>query len=421
MSATVVCGMQWGDEGKGKIIDFLADKAKVVVRYQGGNNAGHTVIVNDQKYVLHLLPSGVLNHHTTCILAPGVLVDPKVLLEELSELETRGLTTHHVFISDRCHLILPYHILLDTLKEDSLGENKIGTTKRGIGPAYMDKYERIGIRAIDLLNIDSLIEKIKQNTKDKNDIITKIYGKEPLDVEQIIDNFVQYAQLLKTRIIDSTTILNDHLEKQHHVLFEGAQALMLDVDHGSYPFVTSSSPTVGAVCVGAGISPHWLTQRIGVFKAYSTRVGAGPFPSELFDEKAETIRLLGNEFGSTTKRPRRCGWLDLIALRYAMRINGFTELAMMKADILNNFSEILVCIGYSINGEHCTSIPADMSQEITPIYKSFPGWQCDTQHIKSYEELPTALKNYINFIEEFLGTSITTISLGPKRHETIRR
>ncbi|NIZ39926.1 adenylosuccinate synthase [Entomospira entomophila] len=421
MSATVVCGMQWGDEGKGKIIDFLAPQSEVVVRYQGGNNAGHTVVVNGQKYVLHLLPSGVLNPRATCILAPGVLIDPKVLLSELQALEERGLSTDHVFISERCHLILPYHIALDTLKENALGDDKIGTTKRGIGPAYMDKYERIGIRAVDLLDLTVLEEKIRANVAMKNAIITSIYQENPLDADAIVQDYQAYARLLAPRIIDSTEFLHTKLESDKKVLFEGAQAIMLDIDHGHYPFVTSSSPTTGAASVGAGVGPHWLTQRIGVFKAYSTRVGSGPFPSELHDETGDLIRKIGNEFGSTTGRPRRCGWLDLVVLRYATQINGFTELAMMKADVLNQLDEIQVCIAYEYNHKTYHSIPANINQPMAPIYKTFKGWKSDTQGIEQYCDLPTELKAYISFIEEFLKVPIKTISLGPQRHETIQR
>jgi adenylosuccinate synthase len=421
MSATVVCGMQWGDEGKGKIIDFLAPHADVVIRYQGGNNAGHTVIVNDQKYVLHLLPSGVLNSKASCILAPGVLVDPKVLLQELAALQERGLPTQHVLISERCHLILPYHVALDTLREESLGEDKLGTTKRGIGPAYMDKYERSGIRAVDLLDTTVLREKIIKNATLKNELITKIYGSQPLDVSLMVEEFLGYADLLKERIIDSTKFLQDSIKAGKHLLFEGAQALMLDIDHGDYPYVTSSSPTTGSASVGAGIAPNLLSRRIGVFKAYSTRVGAGPFPSELFDDHAQTIRSTGAEFGATTGRPRRCGWLDLVALRYAAQINGFSELAMMKADILGSFEQIKICVAYQVDDVTYTTVPANLALNLKPVYKTFAGWQCDTSHLTSYDLLPKELKEYIRFIEDFVEIPIKTVSLGPQRHETIMR
>ncbi|NIZ19491.1 adenylosuccinate synthase [Entomospira culicis] len=421
MGGTVVCGMQWGDEGKGKVIDFLAPNAEVVVRYQGGNNAGHTVVVNGQKYVLHLLPSGVLNEKAICILAPGVVVDPRVLLEEIAALEERGLSSSHILLSQRCHIILPYHIEIDILKEANLGNDKIGTTKRGIGPAYMDKFERTGIRAVDLLNPVELEAKIRKNTAHKNQIITQIYHGQALDVEKIVQDYLLYAKQLAHRIVDTTEILHNKLQQEANVLFEGAQAMMLDIDHGNYPFVTSSSPTTGSASVGAGVGPHWLTRRIGVFKAYATRVGAGPFPTELHDSIGEQIREIGHEFGSTTGRPRRCGWLDLNVLRYAVQINGFTELAIMKADVLDQFDEILLCTAYEANGQHYTSIPADSALPLKPIYQSFRGWKCETQSISTYEELPKELIAYIEFIEQFLGVPIKTISLGPNRHETILR
>jgi adenylosuccinate synthase len=421
MSATVICGMQWGDEGKGKVVDFLANESDFVVRYQGGNNAGHTVIVRGEKYVLHLLPSGVLNSKASCILAPGVLLDPKVLLEELDALEKRGLTVDHVLISERCHLILPYHIILDTLKEESLGKNKIGTTKRGIGPCYMDKFERSGLRAIDLKHPELLCEKIMQNTKIKNEIITKIYGAKPLDSKRICADFIGYAQRLAHRIIDSTTLLNTALVAQKRILFEGAQAIMLDIDHGNYPFVTSSSPTTGAVCVGAGISPHWLTRRIGVFKAYSTRVGSGPFPTELLDKVGDKIREIGHEFGSTTKRPRRCGWLDLVNITYAVTINGFTELALMKVDVLSHLPQIPLCLGYNLDGKPYHGFPADADDlaRVEPQYILAEGWHTDVTHMRTFEELPIQLKAYITLIENAVGVPITTISVGPDREQTI--
>ncbi len=423
MSATVICGMQWGDEGKGKVIDFLAHESDFVVRYQGGNNAGHTVIVRGEKYVLHLLPSGVLNDKATCVLAPGVLLDPKVLLEELDALEKRGLTVDHVLISERCHLILPYHILLDTLKEESLGDKKIGTTKRGIGPCYMDKFERSGLRAIDLKHTHSLCEKITHNTLIKNEIITKIYGAQPLSSEQICADFLGYAKRLAHRIIDSTTLLNTALTANKRILFEGAQAIMLDIDHGNYPFVTSSSPTTGAVCVGAGISPHWLTRRIGVFKAYSTRVGSGPFPTELLDEVGQKIREIGHEFGSTTKRPRRCGWLDLANIKYAVTINGFTELALMKVDVLSHLTQIPVCMGYYLDGKPYEGFPADADDlaRVEVQYTLLEGWNTDVTQVRTYQELPAQLKDYITLIENALGVPITTISVGPDREQTIIR
>ncbi len=423
MAVAVLCGMQWGDEGKGKLVDILSKNLQYVVRYQGGNNAGHTIVIEGKKFVFHLLPSGVLSTHARCLLAAGMLIDPKVLLQEIYELESSGISSSNIYISDRAHLIMPYHIMLDGLKEDSLGENKIGTTRRGIGPAYMDKYERSGIRVVDLKNPDRLKELIFRNVESKNKIIQNIYGADPLDAQAIYEEYLGYAKELSHRIVDTTQILHEAIEKGENILCEGAQATMLDIDHGSYPFVTSSSPGTAQAAAGAGIGLSHITQRVGVFKAYCTRVGSGPFPTELINETGEKIRTMGHEFGSTTGRPRRIGWLDLVALKYSANLNDFTELALMKLDILSGFDVIKVAIGYKLNNKILSSVPADsyLYEQVEPVYQEFKGWRDDISAIRSFNALPIAAQEYVCYLEGVLGCPIRTISVGPDREQTIRR
>lgn len=421
MSGYVVVGTQWGDEGKGKIVDVLSEKADMIVRFQGGNNAGHTVVVNHEKHILHLLPSGCLHPHAKCIIGPGVVVDPFVLLDELKILEDKGMDTSHIFISERSHIIMPYHIILDRLQEEHAGKNKIGTTKNGIGPCYADKCLRLGIRMHDLKHFNSFKEKLRYILDIKNKYLVKVYSQEPLKYDDIIRQFDEIRHILLPRIIETTTLVHDALKDNKLVLFEGAQAAMLDINFGTYPYVTSSSPTAAGVCCGTGASPQSLQHIIGVMKAYSTRVGEGPFVSELDDEKGQYIRKLGCEYGATTGRPRRCGWLDLIVVKHAVMINGLTDLVITKLDILSNFEEIKVCIGYEIHGVMHHTIPAALEdiEEAIPVYKTFNGWMKDIRAISRYEDLPVNCKTYLQFIEEFTNVPIAMISVGPDRTHNI--
>ncbi len=424
MSTYVVVGLQWGDEGKGKITDVLSAKCDYVVRYQGGNNAGHTVYVGKDKFVLHLLPSGVLQSKGKCIIANGVVVNPEAFFEEIEELEKRGLPTDHVFISKRSHIILPYHILYDTYREEAAGDSRIGTTKRGIGPCYEDKIARTGIRAIDLLNPTILAQKIKQNLEIKNAIFEKLYNKPPLDYDQILAEYTAYGQKLKARIIDSEIEINQAIDQGKNVLFEGAQALLLDIDFGTYPYVTSSSPTTGGVCIGAGVPPNKLQNLIGVAKAYCTRVGNGPFITELDNEIGEKIREIGVEFGATTGRPRRCGWLDLVALKHACMINGINNLVITKLDVFSGFEKIKICTAYEKeDGEIATyfSASTEKLELYKPVYEELDGWNEDICEEHSFDSLPINAQKYLKFIENYLGIDICLVSVGPDRKQNIIR
>lgn len=424
MSTFVVVGLQWGDEGKGKITDVLSAKSDYVVRFQGGNNAGHTVYVGKDKFVLHLLPSGVLQCKGKCILGNGVVIDPKAFLEEIDALEEKGQSTDHVFISRRAHIIMPYHILYDTYREEAAGTDKIGTTKRGIGPCYEDKVARVGIRAIDLLNPEVLKEKLKINIEIKNAIFEKLYNKPPMDFDVIYQQCLEYGDILKDRIIYTERELNDAIDEGKNVLFEGAQALMLDIDFGTYPFVTSSSPSTGGVCIGAGVPPNKLQHLIGVAKAYCTRVGNGPFVTELDNEVGERIRNIGHEFGATTGRPRRSGWLDLVALRHACMINGITHLVITKLDVLSGFDKIKVCTAYKTEDnqeiDYFTSSTTKLDL-YEPVYAEVDGWQEDITKINSFDELPENAQKYIKFIEDYLGIEVYLVSVGPDRSQNIIR
>ncbi len=424
MSTYVVVGLQWGDEGKGKITDVLAEKSDYVVRYQGGNNAGHTVYVGEDKFVLHLLPSGVLQCKGKCIIGNGVVVNPEAFFNEIEQIEKKGLLTDHVYISSRAHIIMPYHILLDTYREEFAGKDQIGTTKRGIGPCYEDKVARVGIRAIDLLNPEILKAKIKENLVVKNALFEKLFNKEPLKFEDIFQKYLEFGQRLKNRIIDSEFELNYAIQQDNNILFEGAQALMLDVDFGTYPFVTSSSPTTGGVAIGAGVPPTSLQNLIGVSKAYCTRVGNGPFPTELEDETGEHIRKVGHEYGASTGRPRRCGWLDLVALRYSCMINGITHLVITKLDVLSGFDKIKACIAYETSqGKLIDAFPAttDELASYKAVYKELDGWSEDISKIKSFDELPKSAQDYLHFIEDYLGIEVYLVSVGPERSQNIIR
>lgn len=417
MPGYVVVGTQWGDEGKGKVVDYLGSHMDYVVRFQGGNNAGHTVVVEDEKVVLHLLPSGVLQD-ATCIIGPGVVIDPFVFLQEIQELENKGLKTDHVKISDCSHIIMPYHIRLDELIEASLKENKIGTTKRGIGPCYADKYSRLGLRMGDLLDFDTFKEKLKTAVEMKNITFRKVYDDEGFDYEELVKKFAKIRELLLPRIINAQIDVNHALDANKQVLFEGAQAAMLDINYGNYPYVTSSSPTSAGVCTGAGVSPRKLDVIIGIAKAYSTRVGEGPFVTELFDDMGEWLRDNGHEYGATTGRPRRCGWLDVNVVRHAAMINGLTDLVITKLDILSGLKKIRMCVAYDIEGVRYDYIPSSLEdlEKAKPIYEEFDGWEEDISKMKTFDELPENCKKYLQRIAELTDTRISMISVGPERN-----
>lgn len=421
MPGYVVVGTQWGDEGKGKIVDILSEKADMIVRFQGGNNAGHTIVVNGEKHILHLLPSGCLHTHASCIVASGVVVDPFVLLEELHVLEEKGLPTNHIYISERAHLLMPYHIALDKLQEIYAKGKKIGTTKRGIGPCYADKFNRVGLRMHDLVHFEQFKEKLRYIIDMKNEIIVNVYHGAPFDYDELVDQFDKIRFKILPRIIETLQPINKALRQNKMVLFEGAQAAMLDIDYGTYPYVTSSSPTAAGVCNGAGISVHSLHRIIGVMKAYATRVGEGPMIGELFDEQGAHIQIKGAEYGATTGRKRRCGWLDLLVIKHAVMINGLTDLVITKLDVLSGLKEIKICIGYEINRQIYHHIPAAIEEieQATPIYQTFKGWQKDISQITTYEELPKECKDYIKFIEDFINVPVALISVGPDRKHNI--
>lgn len=424
MSTYVVVGLQYGDEGKGKITDVLSTKSDYVVRFQGGDNAGHTVYAGDEKFVLHLLPSGVLQSPGKCFIANGVVVNPKSFIKEISQIEDKGLKTNHVFISKRAHVIMPYHILLDTYREEEQGGTQIGTTKKGIGPCYEDKIARVGIRMADLLNPEILRDKIQKNLKIKNALFEKYFGKPTLSFDEIYNEYLEIGNQLKTRIIDTELELNEAIKSGKNILFEGAQALMLDIDFGTYPYVTSSSPSTGGVCTGAGVPPTSLQNLIGVAKAYCTRVGNGPFPSELDDELGEKIRKIGHEFGATTGRPRRTGWLDLVSLKHACMINGINNLVITKLDVLTGIKPLKIVTNYKTEDGKTIDYFTSSTEKLynyEPIYNEMNGWDEDISQIRFYDELPENAKKYIEFIEKYLGINVYLVSVGPERSQNIIR
>lgn len=424
MATYVVVGLQYGDEGKGKITDVLSAKSDYVVRFQGGDNAGHTVYAGEEKFVLHLLPSGVLQCKGKCIIANGVVVNPKAFLKEIGQIEEKGMRTDHVFISRRAHVIMPYHILLDTYREEEEGGTQIGTTKKGIGPCYEDKIARVGIRMVDLLNPEVLAEKIKKNLKTKNSLFEKYFEKPKLDFDEIYNEFLALGETLKDRIVDTEVELNEAIHDGKNILFEGAQAAMLDIDFGTYPYVTSSSPTTGGVCSGAGVPPTSLQNLIGVAKAYTTRVGNGPFPTELNDEIGEEMRKVGHEFGATTGRPRRCGWLDLVSLKHATMINGINNLVITKLDVLSGMPTLKIATKYKTEDgkiiDYFTSSTTKL-YNYEPMYEELEGWTEDITHARTYDELPANAKKYIEFIEKHLGINVYLVSVGPERTQNIIR
>ena len=419
MNVTVLVGSQWGDEGKGKIVDILSEKVDIVARYQGGANAGHTVEIGDKQFILHLIPSGILRENVICVIGNGVVIDPSALLQEIELLEKNNIKVNgRLFISHNAHLIMPYHKLLDSISES--GENKIGTTGRGIGPCYIDKYARKGIKIVDLLNRKVLEEKIRLNLKEKNNLLKKVYNHDELDVEAIIKEYQEFDKTIDKYVKDVPSFLNNAINEGKSVLMEGAQGALLDVDHGTYPYVTSSSPTSGGACIGTGIPPNKITQIVGIVKAYTTRVGNGPFPTELVDEVGEKLRKAGAEYGATTGRPRRCGWFDASLVKYSAMINGIDYVAITKLDVLGIFDEIKVCTGYEVNGKRLKTFPTDVNKlvDVKPVYETLPGWKKDISGCKSYSDLPEETKNYLSFLSESAGIKINIISVGPKRIQT---
>ncbi|GGL53049.1 adenylosuccinate synthase [Planomonospora parontospora] len=422
MPAVVLFGAQWGDEGKGKATDLLGDKVDYVVRYQGGNNAGHTVVIGDQKYALHLLPTGVLSPNVVPVIGNGVVIDPGVLLSEIEGLEARGVSSERLLISANAHLIMPHHKALDKVSERYLGKARIGTTGRGIGPAYGDKIYRMGIRVQDLLDPGILQKKIEVALGEKNQILTKIYNRRSLEPAKVLEEYLGYAERLKPHIADTSLILSRALDDGKVVLLEGGQGNLLDIDHGTYPFVTSSSPTSGGACAGAGIPPTRITRVIGILKAYTTRVGSGPFPTELTDEMGDWLRTTGGEYGVTTGRNRRCGWFDAVIARYATRINGVTDFFLTKLDVLSGLEKIPVCVAYEVDGVRHDEIPMTQTDfhHAKPVYEEFPGWQEDITGAKSFDDLPANARAYVRALEEMSGAPISAIGVGPGRTETLQ-
>lgn len=423
MPTKVVIGAQWGDEGKGKITDILAGDADVVVRSSGGNNAGHTVEADGVQYKLHLMPSGIINKGTLCLIGNGVVVDPKVLIGEIDMLTEKGIDVSGLRIDLRAHVIMPYHRELDSLAEEAKGADKIGTTKSGIGPCYMDKAERIGIRICDLMNTELFRKKARANIEHKNKIITLIYGGEALDADKIIDEYLGYADRLRKYTADTSVLLYKAIKENKNVLFEGAQGTLLDLDLGTYPFVTSSHPISGGVCTGAGIGPTLIDECIGIAKAYTTRVGKGPFPTELFDESGDLIRNKGNEFGTTTGRPRRTGWFDAVIVKFAVRTSSLTSIALNKIDTLSDIGTLKICVGYNKNGEFTDEFPPSLEElELCePVYEEMPGWEGDISSCKSYDELPENAKKYIERIEQLIGCKVSMVGVGPERTQNLMR
>ncbi|MGA1610322.1 MAG: adenylosuccinate synthase, partial [Candidatus Nanopelagicaceae bacterium] len=417
MTALALLGAQWGDEGKGKATDLLGDKVDYVVRYQGGNNAGHTVVIGDQKYALHLLPSGILSPRVVPVIGNGVVIDPSVLFEEIRGLNERGIDTSKLKISLNAHLITPYHRTIDKVSERFLGKSKIGTTGRGIGPAYADKINRIGIRVQDLFDPSILRQKVEGALRDKNQVLIKVFNRKGLEIDEVVEEYLRYAELFAPFVADTTLLLNRALDEGKNVLLEGSQGTLLDVDHGTYPFVTSSNPTAGGACTGSGIGPTRISRVVGIVKAYTTRVGSGPFPTELFDEDGERLRSIGGEIGVTTGRARRCGWYDALIARYAVRVNGLTDFFLTKLDVLTGWEKIPVCVAYEVDGKRVEELPASQSDfhHAKPVYEYLPGWSEEIRHAKSMDELPANARAYVKYLEEISGAPISAVGVGPDR------
>ncbi len=423
MANVVVIGAQWGDEGKGKVVDIYTEYADNVVRYQGGNNAGHTLVVGDEKVVLHLIPSGILHEGKRCIIGNGVVLDPEVFIREITNLKAKGRMKDDsvLCLSEGLHIIMPYHKRVDLAREAKSGDKKIGTTGRGIGPAYEDKIGRRGIRLCDLLDKAIFERKLREALDEKNFLLEKFLGDKPFTFEEIFTEYCGYADVLRKHVADTSLMLHKEIKAGRNILFEGAQGTLLDVDHGTYPFVTSSSTCAGGACTGTGVSPRDIHEIIGISKAYVTRVGSGPFPTELLDDTGERMRQAGNEFGSTTGRPRRCGWFDAVVLRYAVRVNGLTGVAITKLDVLDEFDTIKICTGYLYNGKPIDEIPAtlDVFAACVPVYEEMPGWKTNISQITSFDALPENAKKYVKRLEELTGCEIVMVSVGPRRTETI--
>ncbi|MGB3475911.1 MAG: adenylosuccinate synthase [Mycobacterium sp.] len=424
MPAIVVIGAQWGDEGKGKATDLLGERVQWVVRYQGGNNAGHTVVLpTGENFALHLIPSGVLSPHVTNVIGNGVVVDPGVLLDELAGLERRDVDTSRLLISADAHLLMPYHVAIDKVTERYMGSKKIGTTGRGIGPCYQDKIARIGIRVADVLDHESLAQKIEAALDFKNQVLVKIYNRKALEPEQVLEDLLEQAEGFKHRIADTSLLLGAALDRGENVLLEGSQGTLLDVDHGTYPYVTSSNPTAGGAAVGSGVGPTRITTVLGILKAYTTRVGSGPFPTELFDSYGEYLSKTGGEVGVTTGRQRRCGWFDAVIARYATRVNGITDYFLTKLDVLSSLETVPVCVGYTVDGKRTDELP--MTQEefarAEPVYEELPGWWEDISGARTFEDLPANARDYVSRLEEIAGAQVSCIGVGPGREQTIVR
>ncbi|WP_405018518.1 adenylosuccinate synthase [Kitasatospora sp. NBC_00070] len=422
MPALVLVGAQWGDEGKGKATDLLGGSVDYVVRYQGGNNAGHTVVIGDQKYALHLLPSGILSPNVTPVIGNGVVIDPGVLLSELAGLNDRGIDTSKLLISGNAHLITPYHRTLDKVTERFLGKRRIGTTGRGIGPTYADKINRVGIRVQDLFDESILVQKVEAALHDKNQLLVKLYNRRAIPADLVVQEYLGYAEKIRPFLADTTLVLDEALKANKVVLLEGGQGTLLDVDHGTYPFVTSSNPTAGGACTGAGIGPTKIDRVIGILKAYTTRVGSGPFPTELLDADGDALRRIGGERGVTTGRDRRCGWFDAVIARYATRVNGLTDFFLTKLDVLTGWEEIPVCVAYEIDGKRVEELPYNQSDfhHAKPIYENLPGWTEDISKAQTFADLPKNAQAYVKALEEMSGAPISAIGVGPGRTETIQ-
>jgi adenylosuccinate synthase len=422
MPGTALVGLQWGDEGKGKVTDLLAGETDFVVRYQGGNNAGHTIVVDDQKYALHLVPTGVLYRHCTPVIGAGVVVNPRVLLEELESLEGRGVDTGRLLLSGNAHLIMPYHLELDRVQERRLGRNRLGTTKRGIGPAYADKAARIGLRAQDLLEPKIFSAKLEVALKEKNLILTRVYGRLPIDQEEIEDEYLAYGERLASHITDTAVVLQQALDDGRSVLFEGAQAALLDLDHGTYPFVTSSNPVAGGACAGAGVGPRDIEKVIGISKAYCTRVGSGPFPTQADPADADVMVEVGGEYGTTTGRRRRCGWFDAVATRYAARLNTVTEVIVTKLDVLSAFDVVKLSVAYDFDDRRYDHFPPNQTvlNKARPVYEELPGWREDLSGARAFTDLPGPARAFLDRLEELIETPVSWVSVGPGRDEMVR-
>lgn len=420
MSTVVVVGTQWGDEGKGKITDYLAESADVVARYQGGNNAGHTILIDGKKFKLSLIPSGVFYKDKTCVIGNGMVVNPAALIEEINYIHDNGFSTDNLVISDRAHVIMPYHMVLDALEEDRKGPNKIGTTRKGIGPCYMDKAARNGIRIADLMDAEEFELRLRHLVKEKNQVITQVYGGEALDVEEILTQYLEYAEIIRKYVRDTSVILNDAIDENQKVLFEGAQGVMLDIDQGTYPFVTSSNPSAGGVCIGSGVGPSKIQQVIGVAKSYTTRVGDGPFPTELDNEIGAYIREKGHEYGTVTGRARRVGWFDSVVVRHARRVSGITGLSLNSLDVLSGLETVKICTAYKFRGEEITHYPASLKMlaECEAIYEELPGWSEDITGAKTLKDLPKNTRRYVERVSELTGIPIAIFSVGRNREQT---